>query len=906
VASTAAWVLAAASPAGAATAPSITSPGSATALAGSPFTFKVTTSSATVPAIKAASLPAGLALADHRNGTATISGTPASTDGGVYKATITATVTGAPAAVQSLAVTVDNHPVFRSATTCTAQVGTAFSCAVATPHAYPIPTITTLSPLPAGVSLTDHHNDTATLGGTPAVGAGGVRGVTITAANGVGAQVNQTVLLTVWERPTITSPSSATLVEHAPMTPITVSATGYPVPKFTAAGLPTGLALTDHHHSRATIAGTPLAVPGSYPVTITAASTTGTTRAALALVVVAPTVPGAPTVGVVSIGTITIGNASAVVNFSPPATDGGSVITGYTVTAVDSTDTYNGGQTASGTTSPVTVTGLVNGDSYTFTVTATNALGTGPASAPSAILVPATESWPPTNATAIVPPAPNTAVVAFTPPLLDGGSVITGYTVTAAASTNPLNGGQTVSGPSSPITVTGLVNGDSYTFTVTATNGIGTSPASAPSNAVTPQVPPVPTISSVTPPTGTSSGGVAVTIVGAGFTGASSVVFGTTPATFTVNSDSTITATTPSGALGTVDVQVTTPGGTSAVGGGDQYTFTPPPDLAIAVTKPPVVYVGSAFTETYVITNDGGSPAVAPALSVLDGSAYASSVSVASMTCVDTETGHSGRDGGITHTGYQCSMPAGQVLPAGASLTLVASFVAGTATMTQQLTVSTASVQQNLVPHSVTDVTTPVLPAAPSTPTGVAVSQDAGSLVVAFTPGASTSPGAPITSSVTASPAGGGTALSGSVVTTTAGPATVPLPGLVADTTYSVAVTSADTGGSSSAVPVDFTTGPPSLHPGAPAITAMSWGTLSNIVATWTAAPPGDSATTDYQVLCTPSNHLSPVTYDAGTGLIASIIVPTDTVDWSVQVRAENAAGWGAWSPAMTIRALDN
>ena len=85
------------------------------------------------------------------------------------------------------------------------------------------------------------------------------------------------------------------------------------------------------------------------------------------------------------------------------------------------------------------------------------------------------------------------------------------------------------------------------------------------------------------------------------------------------------------------------------------------------------------------------------------------------------------------------------------------------------------------------------------------------------------------------------------------------------------------------------------------------WGTLTNIVVAWTAAPQGDSSTIDYQVVCTPSDpNLSPVTYDAGTGLIASVIVPTSTIDWSVQVQAENAAGWGPWSPAVTIPALDN
>jgi large repetitive protein len=98
----------------------------------------------------------------------------------------------------------------------------------------------------------------------------------------------------------------------------------------------------------------------------------------------AATAPGAPV-----IGTATAGNGQATVAFTPPASDGGSAITGYTVTATDTTNPGNGGQTFTGTGSPITVTGLTNDDSYTFTVTATNAAGTGPASAPSNAVTPA-------------------------------------------------------------------------------------------------------------------------------------------------------------------------------------------------------------------------------------------------------------------------------------------------------------------------------------------------------------------------------------------------------------------------------------------------------------------------------------------------------------------------------------
>ena len=115
--------------------------------------------------------------------------------------------------------------------------------------------------------------------------------------------------------------------------------------------------------------------------------------------------------------------------------------------------------------------GLTNGDSYTFTVTATNADGTGAASDPSNAVTPAAVPDAPTAASATA--GDQSASVSFTPGF-DEGSTITGYTVTAADSTTPANGGQTASGSASPITVTGLTNGDSYTFTVTATNANGT------------------------------------------------------------------------------------------------------------------------------------------------------------------------------------------------------------------------------------------------------------------------------------------------------------------------------------------------------------------------------------------------------------------------------------------------
>jgi hypothetical protein len=210
------------------------------------------------------------------------------------------------------------------------------------------------------------------------------------------------------------------------------------------------------------------------------------TRSASATYVLANKVPGAPT-----IGAATAGNTQASVRFTAPASTGGSVITSYTVTSKP------GGITASGASSPLIVTGLTNGITYTFSVKATNAVGTGAASAASNSVKPTGPLAAPGAPVIGTATAGNAqASVRFAAPTSNGGSAIIIYTATS----NP--SGITASGASSPIAVTGLTNGTVYTFTVKATNAAGTGAASAASNAVTPSapltVPGAPTISSAT------------------------------------------------------------------------------------------------------------------------------------------------------------------------------------------------------------------------------------------------------------------------------------------------------------------------------------------------------------------------------------------------------------------------
>ncbi len=345
-------------------------------------------------------------------------------------------------------------PTITSAGTANGSFGAAFSYQIT---ATGTPTSFGASGLPSGLSV---DNVTGLISGT--AGAGGTFNATISATNAGGTGMAPLTIMIAPASQTITfnaqSPSSQAFVTSGTF-PINPLASGG------ASGNPVIYSSTTT--SVCTVSGTTVTMVFGGTCTI-AANQAGNSNYAAASqvtrsVTINPVAPGAP-----AIGTATPGNAQAQIGFSAPASNGGSAITQYNVNCTPS-------GAASGAASPVTVTALTNGVTYTCSVTATNAaMLTGPASStvqvtPAAITVP--------GAPIIgVPVEGDTSVsLAFSPPLNNGGASISNYTATCTATGQTTRTG---SGATSPIAVNSLVNGVTYDCSITATNSAGTGPAS--------------------------------------------------------------------------------------------------------------------------------------------------------------------------------------------------------------------------------------------------------------------------------------------------------------------------------------------------------------------------------------------------------------------------------------------
>ena len=182
------------------------------------------------------------------------------------------------------------------------------------------------------------------------------------------------------------------------------------------------------------------------------------------------TVPGAPTIGTAT----ATGTTTATVDFTAPASDGGTPILSYTATSTPGGITGSATQAGSGT---ISITGLSPSTAYTFTVTANNLIGSSASSSASN-----------STATVGVPSAPTSivatttgkrsALVRLANSASNGGSNITSYTITA--SPGGLSKTFTVGSPTTlAYEFLNLEPNTSYTFSATATNAIGTSAATS-------------------------------------------------------------------------------------------------------------------------------------------------------------------------------------------------------------------------------------------------------------------------------------------------------------------------------------------------------------------------------------------------------------------------------------------
>jgi len=212
------------------------------------------------------------------------------------------------------------------------------------------------------VTFADNNNNTATLGGTPAVGSGGLYPLTFTAANGVGSDATQSFTLTVNEALAFTS------ADHTGFTvgsagSFTIQVQGYPTATISLSGaLPAGVSFADNGDGTASLTGTPAAGSnGSYVLTLSAANSAGdsATQAFTLAVSVAPTITSANSVTFVTgtPGTFTVTTTG---DPTPAITLSGALPAGVTFT-----DNGNGTAGLAGT-----PTGA--GATYLLTLTAAN------------------------------------------------------------------------------------------------------------------------------------------------------------------------------------------------------------------------------------------------------------------------------------------------------------------------------------------------------------------------------------------------------------------------------------------------------------------------------------------------------------------------------------------------------
>lgn len=440
--------------------PTITSANNAIFTVGTAGSFTVTTTPGyptTTTLSQTGTLPSGVTFTDNGDGTATLAGTPANGAGGSYPVTITASNGVLPNATQNFTLTVNESPSFTSTASDTFAVGTAGSFAITT-DGYPdaaISLVSSVPALPAGITLIDNSDGTATLSGTPVTGDGGVYTLSLAGDNGINPDASQTFTLTINEAPSIISADNVTFSKNVADS-FTITATGHPLPSISHTGLlPAGVTFTDNGDGTATLGGTPTE-DGAFSLTITAANSV---------------LPNAT-----QSFTLTVNGSPAITSANNTAFVAGVADT-FTITTSGTPDVTNIGQTGtlpggvsflylSGTTA--TLSGTANagtGGVYALQFAATN--GIAPDASQNFTLT--------INESPSITSANN---VTFTVGIPGSFTVTTaGYPSASLSSSGALPGGVTFTdNGDGTATLSGTPadgDGNNYSLTFTATNGVG-------------------------------------------------------------------------------------------------------------------------------------------------------------------------------------------------------------------------------------------------------------------------------------------------------------------------------------------------------------------------------------------------------------------------------------------------
>ena len=334
------------------------------------------------------------------------------------------------------------------------------------------------------------------------------------------------------------------------------------------------------------------------------------------------------------------------------------VVTGLTVVTVGlptvSSVTPMGGPMAGSSTVIIMGTGFTNATQVDFgtlaassftvdsdnQITATSPAGSGVVDV-TVVTPDATTATSPTDQFTYMAAPAVTSVTPSGGPLVGGTTVMitgSGFTNatqvdfgTLAASSFTVNSDTQITA-TSPVETAGTVY-----VTVTTPGGTSTTTSADQFDYVI-----APVVTGVSPAAGLIAGGTTVTITGMGFTGATAVDFGAVVAgSFTINSDTQITVTSPAGAAGAVYVTVTTLGGTSANLSADQFTYlTAFPTLTSLQVSAVTVTIGQPITLTATVTAaipNTGTP-TGGTVTFLDGSTSLGTATLRSGTATLTVT----------------------------------------------------------------------------------------------------------------------------------------------------------------------------------------------------------------------------------------------------------------------------